>query len=153
MILRRAVVGAAAGRRPTGDDRGDTAVFRAGAMIATMASYQRPSTHSPLAVRRTTPSGCSGLASTRQDAHDDVGVGVRSPRRLAGTAPRLPTVRNIADATGLACAACRTGIGRGWKCWRTPAPTCWPSKQIPDVDEAEALVNLVRSLGVPAWLS
>jgi homocysteine S-methyltransferase len=24
---------------------------------------------------------------------------------------------------------------------------------IPDVDEAEALVNLVRSLGVPAWLS
>ena len=136
------------------------AFFRAGATIATTASYQasfdafaargigRDQTIRLLrrSVELAVERAHRGSRVVRNAAVDR-GVG-GSVRRRAGRRLGVPrALRTERRAAG------RPGIGLGWRCWPTRAPTCWRCETIPDVDEAEALVNVVRSLGVPAWLS
>jgi homocysteine S-methyltransferase len=152
-----------------------TAFFRAGAMIATTASYQasfdgfaargigRDDTIRLL--RRSIE-----LASNARDEIDGVG---RVGDRKRGEAGRSgsPTEQHwVAASVGPYGAALGDGSEyRGryglsvaqLEDWHRPRLEVLAAagadvlavETIPDVDEAEALVNLVRSLGVPAWLS
>ena len=132
------------------------AYFRAGAKIATTASYQ---------------ASFDGFAAHGIDRHDAAGLLCRSVE-LAKAA------RDEADAGDLCVAASVGPYGaaladgseyRGRYGLSVAALTRWHRPRleilaaagtdvlaletVPDVDEAEALVNLVRSVGVPAWLS
>jgi homocysteine S-methyltransferase len=133
-----------------------TAFFRAGAMIATTASYQasfdgfadsgigRDDTVRLL--RRSVE-----LAKT---ARDEVGVAGR--RVAASVGPYGAAGADGSEYRG------RYGLGVAQlEDWHRPrlevladaGADVLALETIPDVDEAEALVNLVQSLGVPAWLS
>jgi homocysteine S-methyltransferase len=132
------------------------AYFRAGATIATTASYQ---------------ASFEGFAAHGIDRHEATGL-LRRSVELAKTA------RDEAGAGGLCVAASIGPYGaaladgseyRGRYGLSVAALTRWHRPRleilaaagadvlaletVPDVDEAEALVNLVRSAGVPAWLS
>jgi homocysteine S-methyltransferase len=132
------------------------AYFRAGATIATTASYQ---------------ASFEGFAA-RGIARDEAIALLRRSVELAKAA------RAAADAGDLCVAASVGPYGaaladgseyRGRYGLSVAALTRWHRPRLevladagadvlaletmPDVDEAEALVNLVRSLGVPAWLS
>ncbi|QNI07848.1 homocysteine S-methyltransferase [Mycobacterium kubicae] len=132
------------------------AYFRAGASVATTASYQ---------------SSFDGLAARGLDRDDAVALLHRSVR-LAGDA------RDAAGRDGLWVAASVGPYGaaladgseyRGRYGLSISALTEWHRPRmevlagagadvlaletIPDVDEAHALVTVVRELGVPAWLS
>ena len=132
------------------------AFFRAGAAIATTASYQ---------------ASFEGFA-----AH---GIDRREAARLLRRSVELAkAARDEAGAGGLIVAASVGPYGaaladgseyRGRYGLSVPALTRWhrprleilaaagadvlACETVPDVDEAEALVDLVRSAGVPAWLS
>ena len=133
-----------------------TAFFRAGAMIATTASYQasfdgfadsgigRDDTVRLL--RRSVE-----LAKTARDE-----VGDASRRVAASVGPYGAALADGSEYCG------RYGLGVAQlEDWHRPrlevladaGADVLALETIPDVDEAEALVNLVRSLGVPAWLS
>jgi len=133
-----------------------TAFFRAGAMIATTASYQasfdgfadsgigRDDTVRLL--RRSVE-----LAKTARDE-----VGDASRRVAASVGPYGAARADGSEYRG------RYGLGVAQlEDWHRPrlevladaGADVLALETIPDVDEAEALVNLVRSLGVPAWLS
>ena len=133
-----------------------TAFFRAGAMIATTASYQasfdgfadsgigRDDTVRLL--RRSVE-----LAKTARDEVGDAG------RRVAASVGPYGAAR--ADGSEYRG---RYGLGVAQlEDWHRPrlevladaGADVLALETIPDVDEAEALVNLVQSLGVPAWLS
>jgi homocysteine S-methyltransferase len=133
-----------------------SAYFRAGAAIATTASYQ---------------ASFEGFA-----AH---GIDRREAARLLRRSVELATAaRDEAGAHGLIVAASVGPYGaaladgseyRGRYGLSVAALTRWhrprleilaaagadvlACETVPDVDEAEALVGLVRSVGVPAWLS
>jgi homocysteine S-methyltransferase len=133
--------------------------FRAGAMIATTASYQV---------------SFDGFAARRTPS-----IGRDDTVRLLGRSVEL--ARNAREEVGVADAVVAASVGpygavladgseyRGryglsvaeLEVWHRPrlevladaGADVLALETIPDVDEAEALVNLVRSLGVPAWLS
>ncbi len=132
------------------------AYFRAGATIATTASYQ---------------ASFEGFAAHRI-GHEEAVALLRRSVELAATA------RDEVGAAGLLVAASvgpygaaladgseyRGGYGLSVKAltrWHRPRLEVLAAagadvlalETIPDVDEAEALVNLVRQVGVPAWLS
>jgi homocysteine S-methyltransferase len=132
------------------------AFFRAGAAIATTASYQ---------------ASFEGFAARGIDRNEAAGL-LRRSVALAKAA------RNEAGADGLIVAASVGPYGaaladgseyRGRYGLSVPALRRWhrprleilaaagadvlACETVPDVDEAEALVELVRSLSVPAWLS
>jgi homocysteine S-methyltransferase len=132
------------------------AYFRAGATIATTASYQ---------------ASFAGFAA-RGIVRDEAIALLRRSVELANTA------RDAAGASDLCVAASVGPYGaaladgseyRGRYGLSVAALTRWHRPRlevladagadvlaletVPDVDEAEALVNLVRSVGVPAWLS
>ena len=132
------------------------AYFRAGATIATTASYQ---------------ASFAGFAA-RGIVRDEAIALLRRSVELAKTA------RDAAGASDLCVAASVGPYGaaladgseyRGRYGLSVAALTRWHRPRlevladagadvlaletVPDVDEAEALVNLVRSVGVPAWLS
>jgi homocysteine S-methyltransferase len=133
-----------------------TAFFRAGAMIATTASYQ---------------ASFDGFADSGISRDDTVRL-LRRSVELAKTA-RVEVGdagRRVAASVGPYGAALADGSEyRGryglsvaqLEDWHRPrlevladaGADVLALETIPDVDEAEALVNLVRSLGVPAWLS
>jgi homocysteine S-methyltransferase len=133
-----------------------TAFFRAGAMIATTASYQ---------------ASFDGFAESGINRDDTVRL-LRRSVELAKTARDEVGVagRRVAASVGPYGAALADGSEyRGryglsvaqLEDWHRPrlevladaGADVLALETIPDVDEAEALVNLVRSLGVPAWLS
>jgi len=133
-----------------------TAFFRAGAMIATTASYQ---------------ASFDGFADSGISRDDTVRL-LRRSVELAKTARDEVGVagRRVAASVGPYGAALADGSEyRGRYGLRVAQLEDWHRPRlevladagadvlaletIPDVDEAEALVNLVRSLGVPAWLS
>ena len=151
------------------------AFFRAGAMIATTASYQA-------SFDGFAASGISRVDTVRllrrsvelaRIARDEVGTQQRVGDRKRGEAGRRgsPTrQRWVAGSVGPYGAALADGSEyRGryrlsvaqLEDWHRPrlevladaGADVLALETIPDVDEAEALVNLVRSLGVPAWLS
>jgi homocysteine S-methyltransferase len=137
-----------------------TAFYRAGAMIATTASYQASfdafagrgisRDETALLLRRSVE-----LAKT---ARDDVSGG--SPANQLWVAASVgPYGAALADGSEYRG---RYGLSvRQLQNWHRPrlevladaGADVLALETIPDVDEAEALVNLVRSLGVPAWLS
>ena len=133
-----------------------TAFFRAGAMIATTASYQASfdgfadsgiSRDDTVRLLRRSVE----LATT---ARDEVGVAGR--RVAASVGPYGAALADGSEYRG------RYGLGVAQlEDWHRPrlevladaGADVLALETIPDVDEAEALVNLVQSLGVPAWLS
>lgn len=145
------------------------AFFDAGAMIATTASYQASfegfaargiDTADTVAMLRRSVE----LARTARDEADD-----RS-RGEGGRGGSLPRSRWVAASIGSYGAALADGseyrgrYGRSvaqLEAWHRPrfevladaGADLLALETIPDVDEAEALVNLVRGTGVPAWLS
>ena len=133
------------------------AYFRAGATIATTASYQASfdGLCGPRNRPTTKPSGCCAAASN-------------SPRPR-GTRPALVTLWVAASVGPYGAALADGSEYRGRYGLSVAALTRWHRPRleilaaagadvlaletVPDVDEAEALVDLVRSVGVPAWLS
>jgi homocysteine S-methyltransferase len=132
------------------------AYFRAGATVATTASYQ---------------ASFEGFAARGLDRRATTGLLRRSVELASGT-------RDEVGADGLVVAASIGPYGaaladgseyRGRYGLSMAALTRWHQPRleilaaagadvfaletVPDLDEAEALVNLVRSVGVPAWLS
>jgi homocysteine S-methyltransferase len=133
-----------------------TAFFRAGAMIATTASYQA-------SFDGFADSGISRDDTVRllrrsvelaKTARDEVGDAGR--RVAASVGPYGAALADGSEYRG------RYGLGIAQlEDWHRPrlevladaGADVLALETIPDVDEAEALVNLVQSLGVPAWLS
>ncbi len=131
------------------------AYFRAGAMIATTASYQ--ASFEGFAARGISRSDTAGLlrrsVELAKAARDEAGV---AGHVAASVGPYGAALADGSEYRG------RYGISvRQLEDWHRPRLEVLADadadvlgvETIPDVDEAEALVNLVRSLGVPAWLS
>ena len=133
-----------------------TAFFRAGAMIATTASYQASfdgfadsgiSRDDTVRLLRRSVE----LAKTARDEVGDAG------RRVAASVG--PYGAALADGSeyrgryGLSVAQLEDWHRPRLEVLADAGADVLALETIPDVDEAEALVNLVRSLGVPAWLS
>jgi homocysteine S-methyltransferase len=132
------------------------AYFRAGATIATTASYQ---------------ASFEGFAAHGIDRDEAVGL-LRRSVELAKTARDDVGAENLCVAASIGPYGAALANGseyRGRYGLSVAALTRWhrprleilaaagadvlACETIPDVDEAEALVDLVRSVGVPAWLS
>ena len=132
------------------------AFFRAGATIATTASYQ--ASFDGLAARGIGRDDAVRLlrrsVELAKNARDDVGGAGRWVAASVG-----PYGAALADGSEYRG---RYGLSVGQlQDWHRPrlevladaGADVLALETIPDVDEAEALVSLVRSLGVPAWLS
>jgi homocysteine S-methyltransferase len=132
------------------------AFFRAGAMIATTASYQA-------SFAGFAASGISRDDTVRllrrsvelaKTARDEVGL---AGRRVAASVG--PYGAALADGSeyrgryGLSVAQLEDWHRPRLEVLAAAGADVLALETIPDVDEAEALVNLVRSVGVPAWLS
>jgi homocysteine S-methyltransferase len=132
------------------------AFFRAGAMIATTASYQA-------SFDAFAASGISRDDTVRllrrsvelaKTARDEVGVAGRQVAASVG-----PYGAALADGSeyrgryGLSVAQLQDWHRPRLEVLADAGADVLALETIPDVDEAGALVNLVRSLGVPAWLS
>src|SRR3984893_1790812 len=132
------------------------AFYRAGAMIATTASYQ---------------ASFDAFAASGISRDDTVGLLRRSVELATIARDEVGGAdRGVAAAVGPYGAALADGseyrghyglsVRQLENCHRPRVEGSAEAgaevltlETIPDVDEAEALVNLVRSLGVPAWLS
>ncbi|MGA8548151.1 MAG: homocysteine S-methyltransferase [Mycobacterium sp.] len=145
------------------------AFYRAGAMIATTASYQ--ASFDAFAAsgicRDDTARLLRRSVELANGARDEAGrwghlplAGDGSPTKqrwvAASVGPYGAALANGSEYRG------RYGLSvRQLEDWHRPrlevladaGADVLALETIPDVDEAEALVNLVRSLGVPAWLS
>ena len=132
------------------------AFFRAGATLATTASYQ--ASFDGLAARGIGRVDAARLlrrsVELAKNARDDVGGAGRWVAASVG-----PYGAALADGSEYRG---RYGLSVGQlQDWHRPrlevladaGADVLALETIPDVDEAEALVSLVRSLGVPAWLS
>ncbi len=132
------------------------AYFRAGAKIATTASYQ---------------ASFEGFAAHGIDRDEAVGL-LRRSVELAKTARDKAGAGDLCVAASIGPYGAALADGseyHGRYGLSVAALTQWHRPRleilaaagadvlaletVPDVDEAEALVNLVRSVGVPAWLS
>ncbi len=132
------------------------AYFRAGAAIATTASYQ---------------ASFEGFAASGLDRHEAAGLLRRSvelakaARAEAGAAGRLvaasvgPYGAALADGSeyrgryGLSVAELARWHRPRLETLAAAGADVLACETVPDVDEAQALVELVRSVGMPAWLS
>jgi homocysteine S-methyltransferase len=133
-----------------------SAFFSAGAMIATTASYQ--ASFGAFAARGVSPDETVRLLRRSVElagqARDEVG---RAGRRVAASVG--PYGAALADGSeyrgryGLSIAQLEDWHRPRLEVLADAGADVLALETIPDVDEAEALVNLVRSLGVPAWLS
>jgi homocysteine S-methyltransferase len=132
------------------------AFFRAGAMIATTASYQ-----ASFEVFATNGIGRDDAVrllrrsvELAKIARDELGI---AGRRVAASVG--PYGAALADGSeyrgryGLSVAQLETWHRPRLEILADAGADVLALETIPDVDEAEALVNLVRSIGVPAWLS
>jgi homocysteine S-methyltransferase len=132
-----------------------TAFFRAGATIATTASYQ---------------ASFDGFAARGIGRDDTVRLLRRSVDLAKNARDAVAGAGHVAASVGPYGAALadgseyrgRYGLSVGQlRDWHRPrlevlagaGADVLALETIPDADEAEALVDLVRSLGVPAWLS
>jgi homocysteine S-methyltransferase len=132
------------------------AYFRAGAMIATTASYQ--ASFAGFAARGIARDGAIALlrrsVELAKAARDAAGAGGRYVAASVG-----PYGAALADGSeyrgryGLSVAALMRWHRPRLEVLADAGADVLALETVPDVDEAEALVNLVRSLGVPAWLS
>jgi homocysteine S-methyltransferase len=132
------------------------AYFRAGATIATTASYQ--ASFEGFAARGIGRDGASGmlrrsveLATTARDE-----VGVRDAWVAASVGPygaALADGSEYRGRYGLSVAALAHWHRPRLEVLAAAGADVLALETVPDVDEAEALVTVVRSVGVPAWLS
>lgn len=130
------------------------AFFRAGASVATTASYQ--ASFEGFAERGISHDGAAALmrrsVSLARDARDEVGQGWVA----ASVGPYGAALANGEEYVG------RYGLTVSQLAdWHRPrleiladaGPDVLAVETLPDVDEAEAVVGLVGELGMPAWLS
>jgi homocysteine S-methyltransferase len=137
------------------------AFFRAGAMIATTASYQ--ASFDAFAAsgigRNDTVRLLRRSVELAKTARDEAG-GSGSPTKQRWVAASVgPYGAALADGSeyrgryGLSVAQLEDWHRPRLEVLAAAGADVLALETIPDVDEAEALVNLVRSFGVPAWLS
>jgi homocysteine S-methyltransferase len=132
------------------------AYFRAGAVIATTASYQ--ASFEGFAARGVGPADAVRLLrrsiELAKTARDEVG---RYGRWVAASVG--PYGAALADGSeyrgryGLSVAALTKWHRPRLEVLAGAGPDVLALETVPDVDEAEALVQLVRRIGLPAWLS
>ncbi len=134
------------------------AYFRAGAMVATTASYQ---------------ASVEGLVAAGYDAAEarrlitlSVTLAQQARDGLADTHPGLLVAASVgpygaflADGSeytgqyGVSSAQLRDFHGPRLELLAAAGPDLFAVETIPDVDEAEVLVSLLDDIGVPAWFS
>jgi homocysteine S-methyltransferase len=132
------------------------AFFRAGAAIATSASYQ--ASFDGFASRGLTPADTARLLRRSVElarcARAEVGAADRWVAASVG--PYGATLADGSEYRG------RYGLSiADLTAWHRPRlealaeaePDVLAIETVPDVDEAEALVNLIQQVGLPAWLS
>ena len=132
------------------------AYFRAGAMIATTASYQ--ASFDGFAAHGVGPDDASGLLRSSVElakaARDEIGVSDAWVAASVG-----PYGAALADGSeyrgryGLSVVALTRWHRPRLEVLADAGADVLACETVPDVDEGEALVDLVRSVGVPAWLS
>jgi len=132
------------------------AYFRAGAMIATTASYQ--ASFEGFAAHGIGRDDAIGMlrrsVELAKTARDEVGADDLSVAASVG-----PYGAALADGSeyrgryGLSVAALARWHRPRLEVLAASGADVLALETVPDVDEAEALVNLVQSLGTPAWLS
>ncbi len=132
------------------------AYFRAGAKFATTASYQ--ASFDGFAARGIGPDEAAGLlrrsVELARTARDEAGIGGLSVAASVG-----PYGAALADGSeyrgryGLSVASLMRWHRPRLEILAAAGADVLALETVPDVDEAEALVNLVASVGVPAWLS
>ena len=137
-------------------ERAHTAFFQAGAMVATTASYQ--ASLDGFAARGISPDQAGQLIRRSVDlaksARTRAGVGRGWVAASVG-----PYGAALADGSeyrgryGLSVAALTDWHRPRLEVLVDAAPDVLALETVPDIDEAEALVGLVREFGVPAWLS
>ena len=142
--------------------------FRAGAMIATTASYQ--ASFEALAARgigrdetirllRRSVELASGARAKADIADGEAGRSGSSTKQRWVAASVGPYGALLADGSeyrgryGLSVAQLEDWHRPRLEALADAGADVLALETIPDADEAEALVNVVRSLGVPAWLS
>jgi homocysteine S-methyltransferase len=131
------------------------AFYRAGAMIATTASYQ--ASFDGFAARGISRDDTVRLlrrsVELAQIARDEVGGGGRVAASIGPYGAALADGSEYRGRYGLSVAQLSSWHRPRLEVLADAGADVLALETIPDVDEAEVLVNLVRSLGVPAWLS
>jgi homocysteine S-methyltransferase len=134
------------------------AFFRAGAVLATSASYQ--ASFEGFARRGLDRRAAAGLmrrsVGLAQDARDELPEGGRARWVAASVGPYGAALADGSEYRG------RYGLSvRELAAWHRPrlevlagaGPDVLALETVPDIDEAEALMTAIAGLGVPAWLS
>ncbi|WP_245849352.1 homocysteine S-methyltransferase [Mycobacterium palustre] len=132
------------------------AYFRAGARIATTASYQ--ASFEGFAARGIGRDDAAGLLrrsvelakAARAEAGDDA---LRVAASIGPYGAALADGSEYRGRYGLSIAALKRWHRPRLEILAGAGADVLALETVPDVDEAEALVDLVRSVGVPAWLS
>jgi homocysteine S-methyltransferase len=132
------------------------AYFRAGAKIATTASYQ--ASLEGFAAHGIDRREATGLlrrsVELAKDARDEAGAGdLRVAASVGPYGAALADGSEYRGRYGLSVAALMRWHRPRLEVLAAAGADVLGLETVPDVDEAEALVNLVRSVGVPAWLS
>jgi homocysteine S-methyltransferase len=132
-----------------------TAFFRAGAMIATTASYQASfdAFAANTISRDETVRLLRRSVELAKNARDEVGVAGWVAASVGPYGAALADGSEYRGRYGLSIAQLQDWHRPRLEVLADAGADVLALETIPDVDEAEALVNLVRSLGVPAWLS
>jgi homocysteine S-methyltransferase len=131
------------------------AFFRAGANIATTASYQ--ASFDGLAARGIDTAGAERLLRRSVELARDAALAEGGRRWVAASVG--PYGATLADGSeyrgryGLSVAALRAWHRPRLEVLASAGADLLALETVPDVDEAEALVDAVARLGVPAWLS
>lgn len=135
------------------------AYFRAGAMIATTASYQASfEGFAAHGIERDGPLGAIAMMRRSVElamiARDEVGIkGLRVAASVGPYGAALADGSEYRGRYGLSVAALTRWHRPRLEVLAAAGADVLALETIPDVDEAEALVELVRQLGAPAWLS
>ena len=144
--------------RPRRSPRCTGPTTEAGARVATTASYQASVAGFEAAgldrveaeelIAQASPSRARSATDVRRTGRAG-GSRLRSGR----TAPFSPTARSTAGGTGLSGAELRDFHLPRLELLASAGPDLLAVETIPDVAEAEVLVQLLDDLGVPAWFS
>ncbi len=132
------------------------AYFRAGAAVATTASYQ--ASFEGFAARGISRNDAIGLLRRSVELAGSARDGAGAPGRVVA-ASIGPYGAALADGSeyrgryGLSVATLARWHRPRLEVLADAGADVLALETVPDVDEAEALVGLVRSVGVPAWLS
>lgn len=131
------------------------AYFRAGAAIATTASYQ--ASFQGFAARGIDRRAAAVLlrrsVELARAARDEAGVAGLVAASVGPYGAALADGSEYRGRYGLSVAALKRWHRPRLEILADAGADVLACETVPDVDEAEALVDLVRSVGVPAWLS